>query len=183
VGLDFEGLTSVSTSGPRNAWGVRSDGNLLHWDGKVWAGDGIAPTGDHILGIATSSAKLAYAVGEKASPSGAGRPVILRFNGTSWSNARLTKGIFTGLGSVTMHGRSAWATGAGRHAEILHTTGGTWKLQKRIGSRHEFRSISAETTKRAYAVGAFIQGNEVRVSKTFFDVLTGQSSKPTSSKL
>lgn len=183
VGLDFEGLTSVSTSGPRNAWGVRSDGNLLHWDGKTWVGDGIAPAGDQIFGIATSSAKLAYAVGQKASPSGTGRPVVLRFNGTSWSNAPVAKGIFTGLRSVTMHGRSAWAIGAGR-AEVLHTTGGTWRLQKRLtGNRYGFRSISAESAKRADAVGYFVQGNEVRVLKTFFDVLNGHSWKPTSSKL
>jgi hypothetical protein len=190
-GLDFEGLTTVSTSGPTNAWATRSDGNLEHWDGKAWTVDGTEPAGTNFGGIATTSPRLAYAVGNVENLStGSHRILLVRFNGKTWSNAPIAKGLGRLLlGSITMHGKSAWALGArqtSRHSfpMILHTTGGTWKSQKPSASnKFTLRSVSAVSTKRAYIGGYFIQGSEVRVQRTFFEAFNGHSWKPSSSKL
>jgi hypothetical protein len=188
-GLDFEGLTSVSTSGPDNAWATRSDGYFVHWDGKTWTINGTAPAGAYMSDIATTTPKLAYAVGGiRNAANNTYQTVVMRFNGTSWSNAPLAKGIRAELSSVTMHGSSAWAVGT-RSSEttatptIVHTTGGKWTTQKSSGgNRFRLSSVSAESAKRVYAVGYYVQGSAVRVVRTFFDVLIGHSWKPVSSR-
>jgi hypothetical protein len=142
-------LSAVSTSGPNNAWGFAGD-YFLHWNGKAWAADGMAPTGVSIFGIATSSPKLAYAVGENS----AYRPVILKFNGTSWSNAPLGKGLgHLQLLRIAMHGTSAWAEGAGSHAIVLHSSGGAFTHEATLGSSEDVLGLAAASGTRAYAVG------------------------------
>jgi hypothetical protein len=169
-----DGLRVVSTSGPKNAWGLGSDGALVHWDGKVWAQDGTAPFAVQLDSIATSGPSLAYAVGFDVQNN---RLAILRFNGQTWSRAPLGKGVLREgqLISVAVSGRAAWAVG--NHDKkngvtepvILHSTGGAWRAQRAPGSDFSLSAISAASTKRAYAVGTF----ELDVEKTFFDIYNG----------
>jgi hypothetical protein len=184
-----EGFRRVSTSGPDNAWAIGLDDDndfgLFHWDGKSWTADGTVPAGVQLDGIATSGPKLAYAVGFNAG----GRTVIMRFNGTTWSNAKLAKGTKADrLWAVSIHGTSAWAVGYHLTAGdvsvpvILHTTGGTWKSQGAEPKSISFADVSAESANRAYAVGAYEHGVEVRTVDTFFDVYAGHSWKPAGSK-
>ena len=75
-----EEIPAVSTSAPDNAW--LTDGALLyHWDGRSLTNVGAAASGTALFGLATSSSKLAYAVGESGTLTGIYRPMILRFNG------------------------------------------------------------------------------------------------------
>jgi hypothetical protein len=181
AGLEGQGLTAVSTSGPRNAWALRSDGEMEHWNGTAWSVQGTAAPGVDLVGIATSGPKLAYAVGFMHLDHGAYRTIILRFNGISWSNAPLAAGTTrVGVFSVTMRGASAWVVGSHITANgvplpvILHSTGGTWSAQQPPGGK-AFRlfAVSAGSAKRVYAVGShFHVGTPAR---TFFDYYNGGS--------
>jgi hypothetical protein len=154
VSIPFD-FTAVSTSAPNNAWGFVGD-HFMHWNGKVWAADGMAPTTVSIFDIATSSSKLAYAVGENST----NRPVILKFNGTSWSSATLGKGIgYLQLLRITMHGTSAWAEGSGAHTVILHSSGGTFTHETTFGSSDDILGLAAASGSRAYAVGRRVNAN------------------------
>jgi hypothetical protein len=188
-GLDFEGLSVVSTSGPDNAWAVRTDGALVHWDGKTWSVDGAAPAGAQLTGVATSSPKLAYAVGSKPLPSGHQQTVIMRFNGKTWSTVKVAKSIdLVGLREVTMHGKSAWALGVHFTSRssvpvILHTSGGAWHAQNSPGGRsYEMTSISAASATRAYAAG-FYYDFATAQGRSFFDVFNGHRWNGTPSKV
>jgi hypothetical protein len=145
---------AVSTSSPTNAWAT--DGtNLFHWNGKVWVTDGTAPAGVQLNGVATDSSKLAYAVGFNTTT---GKPVIMRFNGTTWSNAPLAPSAKheDELEEVTMHGRSVWALGShGSHPVILHSNGGVWSIQQTLATTFRINGISAQSSSHAYAVGEY----------------------------
>jgi hypothetical protein len=178
-----DGLRVVSTSGPKNAWGLGSDGALVHWDGKVWAADGTAPFGVQLDSIATSGPSLAYAVGQDVRNN---RVAILRFNGKKWSRAPLAKGVFREgqLISVSLSGRSAWVIGSHDKKNglpepvILHSTGGPWGAQRAPGSSFGLSAVSAASQKRAYAVGTY----ELGAQKTFLDVYNGHHWSGTSSR-
>jgi hypothetical protein len=182
-------LVEVSTSGPHNAWAIRADGALLHWDGSQWTQNGAAPANSTMTAIATSSSKLAYAVGYRESASTAIHPVVMRFNGKNWSRAKLKSAApGTRLLSVTIDGRSAWATGSHTTKNdvavpvILHTSGGTWRPQGSFNSAgYNLSSIAAASTKRAYAVGTY-ERPDSDTAVTFVDVNTGHGWKPIPSK-
>jgi hypothetical protein len=173
--------TAVSTSSASNAFAT--DGtDLFHWNGTAWTTDGTA-AGATIASVATSSAKLAYAVGYNTTTDD---HVSLRFNGKTWSSVRAAKGIpdELELDSVTMSGSSAWAVGehvSGVNAEpvILHTTGGVWQSQKSPGDHFTLSSISAESARSVYSVGWYY-GTSLR---TFFDVYNGRTWQGESAKL
>jgi hypothetical protein len=168
-----EEISAVSTSAPDNAW--LTDGALLyHWDGKSLTNVGAAPSGTALFGVATSSSKLAYAVGESGTLTGIYRPMIMRFNGTKWLRVSLGKHLPQGnLLSVAMHGASVWAAG---NNLALHSTGGAWRRQV-LGKDYHFDAVSAASSHRAYAVGAWT--NDITV-KSFFEVSNGHtwSAKP-----
>lgn len=172
-GVDF---TEVSTSGPDNAFAT--DGaNLYHWNGKAWTQYATPPAGVSVFDIATSSPKLAYAVGEHVNlPSGNTPPAVLRYNAKTWSMVRLPKHIGElPLLSVSMHGKSVWA--AGYHV-ALHSTGGAWQKQV-LGRNYSLGAVSAVSPTHAYAVGAWT--NQV-VLKSYFEVFNGHSWKAAPSK-
>jgi hypothetical protein len=149
IPFDF---TAVSTSGPDNAWGFAGD-YFMHWNGKAWAADGMASTDVSIYDIATSSSKLAYAVGENTATSPY-RSVILKFNGSSWSTATLGKGLgHLQLLRIAMHRTSAWAEGTGTHQIVLHSSGGAFTHETTFGTSDDILGLAAASGTRAYAVG------------------------------
>lgn len=170
--LDF---SAVSTSGPKNAWALGSSDNtgqsLQHWNGSAWSQDGTIPATVALFDIATSSPKLAYAVGEGnlSSPSGRYPPAVLRFNGTSWSHVSLGKHLLAeALRGVTMNGKSVWTVGV---RQALHSTGGAWQKQ-RLGKDYSLDAVSAVSASRAYAVGAWTNGVS---TKSYVEVNNGHS--------
>lgn len=172
---DDQDINAVGTSAPGNAW-MTNGGALYHWDGHALTSDGSAPSGDALFGIATSSPKVAYAVGESGTLTGIYRPLILRFNGTAWTKVSAGKHLPQGtLLSVTMHGKSVWAAG-GRVA--LHSTGGAWRKQV-LGKDYALASVSAASAHRAYAVGNWHTPLKV---KSYFEVSNGHAWKAKPSK-
>lgn len=177
-----EPLVAVSTSSASNAWALRQDGVLVHWNGKVWSEHGKAPGEVQLVAIATSSPKLAYAVGFTLGSNARFRAAILRFNGKRWSRVRLAKGANYGLLlSVAMTGRSAWTVGSNTTARefhlpvLLHSTGGPWKSQQSLGRAFALNAVSSGSGGRAYAVGSYTQGAVVQVNRTFFELFDGHS--------
>jgi hypothetical protein len=174
------GLGPVATSGPTSAFAI-SAGMFEHWNGKVWSVDGTQPAGVQLNAIATSSAKLAYAVGFNSTTD---KPVIMRFNGTNWSAAALSKNV-TGtdqLENVTMHGRTAWAIGIhGAHHVILGTTGGAWKTQQTLKAGVTLEAISAQSSKRAYTAGLY--DSLTKGNTTYAEAYNGHSWKTIATKI
>ena len=176
-----EGLGPVGTSSATNAW-AEGSGTFDHWNGKAWSIDGTAPTGVQFSAIATSSPKLAYAVGFNATTYA---PVILRFNGTSWSPAVLSKTAKREdqLEGVTMHGGTAWAVGiSGGGPRILHSTGGAWTVEQSLKSGYTLGGISAQSSKHAYAAGSH-EGTIDPARRTYLEYFNGHSWKSEPSKL
>jgi hypothetical protein len=175
------GLGPVATSSATNAWAVGS-GTFDHWNGMTWSADGTAPTGVQFSAVATSSPKLAYAVGFNTTTY---TPVIMRFNGTSWSGAHLSKKAKREdqLEGLTMHGRTAWAIGtSGDRPKILHTTGGAWTIEQSLKSGDYVEGISAKSSKQAFAAGSYVNTIEM-ARRTYFEFFNGHSWKAQPSKL
>jgi hypothetical protein len=176
---------SVSTSSATNAWATDQT-TLYHWNGKTWTSDGSAPAGAQLFGVATDSPKLAYAVGYNSTSF---QLVIMRFNGTAWSDAQLTpsaKGKDE-LENVTMHGRSVWAAGVrlrgnGGHEVILHSNGGAWSIQQSLDKYVGINGISAQSSARAYAVGSVFDSH-AGTQYTYVDAYNGHSWKGASTKV
>jgi hypothetical protein len=166
----------VSTSGPKNAWEAAGP-DFAHWNGKVWTADGTAPSVDSIVGIATSSPKLAYAVEEDDTTF---TGVILKYNGSTWSRTPLPDGHAkrAQLTSVSMHGTSAWVVGAYNNPNdvrlpiIVHTTGGKWKSQTAPWRDVVLAGVSAQSAKRAVVAGSYIDFDS-RATKSFIALDSG----------
>jgi hypothetical protein len=83
-----------------------------------------------LAGVAAASASAAWAVGAEAlTPAGTGTPLILHWNGKSWSTVALS-GV-SGPGGLTSVAaaspRDAWAAGTGKSgAVVLHWNGKKW---------------------------------------------------------
>jgi len=177
--IDF---SAVSTSAPNNAWALGSSDyagqSLQHWNGSVWAQDGTIPTGVSLFGIATSSPKLAYAVGEGPPRPTTGKmpPVVLTFNGVKWSSVSLGKHVLAApLTSVSMHGKSVWVTG---YRQAFHSTGGSWHKQV-LGKHYTLDAVAALSASHAYAGGSVANTTSYR---SFLEAYSGRSWKPKPSK-
>lgn len=177
-----EGISSISTSAPGNAWGLEDDGTLVQWNGKTWAQNASEPAGDQLRAVATSSPKLAYAVGSYQNPSTLKTsPAILRFNGTTWSKAPVAKGVGgVTLYHIAIHGKTAWAIGYRynattdtNHPVIMRTTGGGWKvLKNKLPKTYSFNSVSAASASRAF-IGGYIENESTRTLKTLVVEVSG----------
>jgi hypothetical protein len=181
-----DGLIGVSTTGPNNAWAVSPEGALIHWNGKTWTNAGTAPARVQLEAIATGSATNAYAVGYRLLPRSRYRAVIMRFNGATWSMAKMASGAGnTQLLSVATHGTSAWAIGTRTTAQgvelpaFVHSTGGAWKAQHAPGRTVTVSAVAAESAKRAYVAGYHYTARGA--VKSFLDVNNGHAWKPAAS--
>jgi hypothetical protein len=185
----LNGVTAVSA---RNAWAVGTyrtragnpDTLILRWNGARWsrvASPDPHPGDDELLGVTAVSATNAWAVGSFCVRrcQGAGevdRPLILRWNGASWSkvagpDASPGPGgadVLTGVTGVTA--RNVWAVGyscakrcapvssgdAGGRTLILHWNGASWA---RVPSPNpgpggdDLTGVSAISATSAWAVG------------------------------
>src|SRR5262249_1573819 len=130
-------LLSVAATSASSAWAVgrapsaagRGITLIEHWDGTSWSvvpspspGTGDA---DPLASVAATSASNAWAVGSTRDASGATRPLIERWDGTSWTVVPSANpgSTDTELASVTATSASnAWAVGFTLDATGLPTT-------------------------------------------------------------
>jgi len=185
-----DGIRSLSTSAANNAWALNEDGTILQWKGSSWAQNGTPPAGDQLNAIATSSPKLAYLVGSVQNPTTfKNSPVVLRYNGTAWAPAPMSKGLVgIQLEYVAMHGKTAWAIGSRyntthdiNHPVVMRSTGGTWSVLKNTLPKNVFfDSISAVSSSQAF-IGAAVENEAARTVKTLVIEVSGTHLKLLSS--
>lgn len=89
-------LMAVSGSSASDVWAVGDAGTLLHYDGTAWsdAGAGVTQSTWHFNDVWAASASDVWAI---AAESGTGFRIVLRWNGTTWTNM---SGAMTGPGGV-----------------------------------------------------------------------------------
>jgi hypothetical protein len=164
------GITAVSAS---NVWAVGwtdSDHTLiLHWNGQKWAQvPSPAPVADGFLDRVTmTSGSSGWAVGCTSCSffhGGAGRSLILRWNGTSWkrtpSPTAGPKEVLSGVSAG--NSRTAWAVGATSRGlpVLLRWKGSSWAKIAFPGSSAEgaLAGVAAWSATRAWAAGATRKG-------------------------
>jgi hypothetical protein len=112
--------------------------------------------------VAATSAADAWAVGFTYTI-----PLILHWNGTAWTRARLPatvgRGLFTGVAATSR--TNAWAVMAPRtgSARIVHWNGRRWGdvVSPAIGMSYQLRDVAATSAKNAWAVGSTGSGRAV----------------------
>jgi hypothetical protein len=140
-------LNGVAATSARSAWTVGDTTDCgcgpglsltLRWDGRTWKRVA-SPTpggGTSLFGVATASARSAWAVGLTGEGTSSTKTLILRWNGTDWAKVpspapRANSGLF---GVATTSAGHAWAVGSTSNKNrnrdqtlILQWTGTTWK--------------------------------------------------------
>jgi len=176
VGGGYNDLNGVAASHDADAWAVGywsdttygySKTLILHWNGSSWS---VVPSpnpgpGNNVLyGVTALSPGDAWAVGWYYDADFVGRPLVLRWNGSSWKQvaAPSTSTYFNALQSVAATGPAdAWAGGhasvSGRYATFLmHWDGATWTVvpSPNVGAKHNrIRAVSAASPLDVWAVG------------------------------
>jgi hypothetical protein len=166
----YASLYGVAATSASNAWAVGTADSatgaktvILHWSGANWT---LAPSPSpgkraSLLGVAATSVDNAWAVGF-----GAGKALILRWNGIGWQRAAIPSFEGTLQAVAASSARNAWAVGfAGRpggtgvfptnQPVILRWNGVKWKrvpahLAPGLGN---LRGVAATSSASAWAVG------------------------------
>ncbi|HEX6798026.1 MAG TPA: hypothetical protein VF116_09980, partial [Ktedonobacterales bacterium] len=158
--------------------GIAAGAVIEHWNGTRWS-DVTAPTISGGTGVPYSLASVAAAsahdvwavgsVGAYFSPlSGAYTPVILHWDGTSWTAAQAPADVTSeGLVGVAAAGGTAWTVGQheGRNGPaaslIAQETGGVWSLVPSASPgtlSNRLAGVAAITPNDAWAVGSSANG-------------------------
>jgi len=171
-------LQSVDGTAANDVWavGYYAGGNgvrrplILHWDGAKWAqstdlpelrGETSTPNGVSLSSVTAVSPDDVWAVGFVFS-----KPLILRWDGSKWSQAAVPSSIeFGSLDSVTAVGpQDVWAVGITKNDPlILHWDGRAWTVSPFApvspgGPYHPLRSVAARSKDDVWAVGTDVLG-------------------------
>ena len=167
-GTDLNGIAVVSSC---SAWAVGSfepgpqpiDTLILRWDGTSWtqvAGPdpNSATQNNELLGVASVSARDAWAVGASSVP-GSERTLISHWNGQHWNLTPSPNASDSGneLNAVTATTASnAWAVGFGGSLTLIERWNGKrWAVVRGGGARSagELSGVTATSGHDAWAVG------------------------------
>jgi hypothetical protein len=157
---DLGATDDVAASSRTNVWMVgyfpARQPRIVHWNGRRW-GDIAGPligTRYDLVGVATTSARNVWAVGNTASSA-----VLLHWNGLKWTCALRPKMRSPNLFAVSaLSADDAWAVGGnfGR-AMALHWNGHTWRqvMTPRLGSENFLQGVAViPRSGSAWAVGS-----------------------------
>ncbi len=140
-----------------NAWAVGDSGTIVFWNGNTWATQ-TSPTTMPLYSVFLLNSTFGWAVGGSSSSG-----VILRYNGTSWSQfnnitftgtANKTDTVNATLYSVTTNdnGTIGWIVGGGGMALSWNNTG--WWYGMNTTTTNTLRSVSMiHNATQAWAVG------------------------------
>lgn len=166
-----EWLTAVAASSARSAFAVGYSGHgalALRWNGRSWGRvSSQSPSSNAIFyGVATTSARQAWAVGCFSRGEGSPKILIERWNGRTWRRTPAPSVPGGGdLFAVTaISARSAWAVGEAGDPNngatktlILHWNGTAWKRVPSPGNspgvNAELLGVAAVSARDAWAVG------------------------------
>jgi hypothetical protein len=143
------GVTAIP--GTADAWAVgynltkssESQTLVLHWNGSAWSqasAPAVATDGTQLNAVTAVSANDAWAVGQYNTASDFEHPVILHWDGTTWSKQKLPsfgQSVYV-LHSVAAAASDVWAVGLGpclgqsidcpSKALTMHLTGSGWQV-------------------------------------------------------
>jgi hypothetical protein len=176
---EFNRLSGVAAASSNDVWtvGQYDPGSgviqtlIQHWDGAVWK---IVPSpndgssNNRLAGVAALSASSAWAVGSADDGSGGSKPLILRWNGTSWQRItnvpmppNASEVMLQGVAVVSAN--DAWAVGSYRDGGailqktlILRWNGTAWNIVPSPNPRSFQNALNAVTVVsagHAWAVG------------------------------
>lgn len=150
-------LNWVHSFGADDVTVVGSKGTALRWDGQTWTAQP-TPTEQNLWGVWGASPGDLWAVGGDGSVGGA--PVLLHFDGASWSEVAvpaLQKGGVAAFFKV-------WGTSAsnvwvvGHRGVVLHYDGAAWK-EELVGASDDLISLWGTGPDHVVAVGG--RGNGI----------------------
>ncbi len=177
-------LLGVTAASPTSAWAAgfsldpqsRDETLILHWNGTTWqqaSAPAVASFGTRLSGIAAGSASDVWAVGQFYSAAQADQPLILHWNGTTWSRATLpgagskTEMLF---GVTSVSPACAWAVGRGpcigpsvncpSQSLTMHWNGTSWKVVGSVSvsdhnDQNSLASVAALSASNVWAVGDY----------------------------
>jgi hypothetical protein len=152
-------LAGVAATSAFNAWAVGiwqpATGNrllrtlILHWNGRAWkqVPSPNPPGNDELSGVAATSARDAWAVGQHNLQS----TMILHWNGIAWKQVPSPSPPGAMLSVTAASARNAWASGTA----IVHWNGTAWKPQAPGESFELLTGVTATSARNAWAVGYF----------------------------
>jgi hypothetical protein len=151
--FSFRGqLDSVAAASPDDAWAVGFSGStitdggtlMLHWDGRTWSRVASLQVLDGVPGVLSDVTAVsdsdAWAVGVTAAASasgesaGAGKPLLVHWDGSRWSQVAGLPAVNGSLSAITMSSHSGWAVGSfvvDGHPRplILRWDGAVWRQE------------------------------------------------------
>ncbi|HEX4093271.1 MAG TPA: hypothetical protein VHZ33_31510 [Trebonia sp.] len=166
------GLAAISAVSAANIWAAGSIGGdalILHWNGKAWSRVPVSLNpSENVSGISSLKALSAtnvWAVGSITSEATEAEvPLIVHWNGKSWTRERIPKLLYGGNSWLTaVAGSSAgnvWAVGLGaaNTAVQFHWNGKSWSNQTYRGSLpipgfgYQLRGVETTSSSSAWAV-------------------------------
>jgi hypothetical protein len=186
-GATLTSLNGVSAVSATDAWAAGyydSSGDQLpltvHWNGTAWKKVTVpAPSGAtsiSLQGVSAVSATDAWAAGDYLNSSNVWEPLILHWNGTTWTQAAVTApsgGSFTTLNGVSaVSATDAWAVGnytnsSGTPVPLTeHWNGSAWTQvaspAPRGAQNTYLQGVSAVSAADAWAVGDSGNGSGVQ---------------------
>lgn len=187
-------LFGVAARTPSDVWAVGATGQgqalFEHWNGTSWTASGatISYPGstDPISGVASFGADRAFAVGEIVTKVGDRRPLVERWNGTSWSPLVVpgpASGLYDAIGGTSA--RDVWAVGATYQNSTvyplaLHYDGAAWKSMTLPippnDTQAVFNSVVAISMQDVWATGGQVKvGDPYGEAKTLTEHWNGTS--------
>jgi hypothetical protein len=188
TGADLLGVSAVSAT---DAWAVgyydESSGDNVplteHWNGTAWktvtAPDPSGATYPTLQGVSAISATDAWAVGGYSNSSNTWKPLILKWNGSAWTQASVTapdEGAlkFTSLSAVSaISATDAWAVGQYNNSSNVevplteHWNGTAWKTVTAPAPSGAMstvlQGVSAVSATDAWAAGYSLNSSDVQV--------------------
>jgi hypothetical protein len=180
------GVTATSAS---DAWAAgfslgpqsRQETLILHWNGTTWqraSTPAVATFGTQLSGIAADSPSDIWAVGQFFSAADAKQPLILHWNGTTWTRATLPgPGSKTEMlyGAAVVSPTDAWAVGLGpcvgpsgncpSQALTMHWNGTSWKVVGSVSvsdhtDQNSLTGVAAISASNVWAVGDYFPAAE-----------------------
>lgn len=169
-------LNDVVAISSAEAWAVGASGFdpvsptavlIESWDGEAWTAIEVPSPGsqwNELLAVDASEPNDVWAVGRTASGFG-DRPLVLRFDGTAWTQVELpddVTGVLTGVAAVTP--TDVWAVGYTgepvamlERALVLHWDGAFWAIfdpgRSVGGGKSLLRDVDAVSSTDVWATG------------------------------
>jgi len=149
-------LNAVHLVASNDGWAVGDMGTIFRWNGQSWRHYETLPAGTNLFGLFVTTTSDAWAVG---APLGGGfPPIILRWNGVSWS-AVSPAGVALGetLNDIYMLGATqGWAVGTGTitPATVLKWDGTIWtSVPSATAVGDDLNSVHMLSSNDGWAVG------------------------------